>query len=160
LFQQELVNIRKFSQKDMQVASIVEVSSRNLNNELQSEYKIGEPIKILLKLKVSGKVSNLISAVGICNKFDVPITTSWQPPQDVNEGFYAAEFLLNKVILASGTYKFNVSISTGSNLIEYIESALEVSIISIIHNLESSVKRFDGGSGFVLNQMEMKLESC
>ena len=114
---------------------------------------------ISVHFQINSPVDNFISAIGMMNSYEVPINSSWQEPLSLQPGLYCAQFKQHDVIYAAGRYRISVGLSIGLKNIQYIEDAIDLPIVEIIEEVQSSVVKYDSASGIILNQLIMRTES-
>jgi lipopolysaccharide transport system ATP-binding protein len=146
---------RSFEIDESRPASVIKVQLTDDDGNIIYEVPIGKRWVIKVYFKVNQKVENFISAIGIINSLEVPITTSWQEPMTLQPGTYCTEFKQNEVIYATGRYRIVVGLSIGAKSLQYLEDAIDLNIVPIIENVEETVVRYDSAIGAILNQLTM-----
>ena len=151
------VNIQNIEEKISENLILKEVYITNENKELTSDILTGEPWNVHLRFKVTeGYINNIIFACGITTALDIPITSTWSAPQQLNEGEYEVVFSNNELLLQKGTYKVVIGISRGnSESLYYNDSSLKFDVVILPKDINENLVKIDGTTGIVFNQLDV-----
>ena len=90
------------------------------------------------------------------DKLDTPLRTTWSLPNDFDAGEYSATFIEDKIKFNQGQYKLIIGISRGSEVIEYIDKDVFLTISDVVYEQEKSI--INNKSGIILDQMRMQIK--
>lgn len=137
-------------------ACVISAVIKDEYGNITSNIPIGRKWNAVIRYQVNKPTRNLVCAFGICNLNDTPLTTSWQLPVDAEIGIYEAEFKEDLIDFAVGTYKINLGISQSNRSIQYLDSALQLSIVDVVDKMNESLVKYESSTMAILNPMTMK----
>jgi lipopolysaccharide transport system ATP-binding protein len=149
------VSFDQFWSED-KLAFATKLTIEDLNGKLLNEIPIGKVWRVKIHFTVVKKTQNLVVGLGMIDKYETPVRTSWNTPTDFEAGKYIAVFTEEKIKFSAGRYRLLVGISKGLQTIQYIDNNLWFTISDVIENQDASVVRND--NGILLNQMTMYVE--
>ena len=141
------------------VAKIAYATKLNIeddNGNLMNEIPIGKPWKVNIHFTVREKIKNLVIGLGMTDMIDTPIRTSWSLPSDLEPGNFIAKFEEDKIKFNQGQYKLLIGISRGSEVIEYIDKDIILTISDVVYEQEESI--VNNNSGLIVDQMKTSIE--
>lgn len=138
------------------VAYTTSLKIQDLEGRLMNEIPIGMAWRIRINFTVNESVKNLVIGLGMTNMYDVSIRTTWTIPQHFDKGNYFVTFTEDNIKFNQGQYKLIVGISRGSEVIEYIDNDVFITISDVVYNQETSI--INNKSGIISNQMKTSIE--
>ncbi|WP_406684237.1 ABC transporter ATP-binding protein [Seonamhaeicola sp. MEBiC1930] len=144
------------SQNNNIVACTTKLRIEDSKGDLMNEIPLGKPWKVKVFFTVKEAVKNLVIGLGMTNMYDVSIRTTWSIPQDFQAGNYFVTFTEDNIKFNQGQYKLIVGISRGSEVIEYIDNDIFITISDVVYNQEASI--VNNKSGIISNQMKTSIE--
>ena len=127
----------------------------DLFGEDLNEIPLGKPWCIEIDFEVKQNISGLIVGLGMVNEYETPIRTSWNKPQTMGAGKYRARFTEKNIIFSGGEYKFVIGLSIGTQVIQYIDENIYITISDVVEKLDESILK--NTNGMLLNPMEMNI---
>jgi lipopolysaccharide transport system ATP-binding protein len=134
---------------------IIEDNSGNLLPEIP----VGRLWRIRVLFVLNRDVKHFIIGIGINTDMDVNVRTCWSNAADMNAGSYEVVFFENDLLLASGSYKLIVGLSSYETTFQYLENIASLNISDVPdENLDKSILRYKN-AGLLLNPMAVKISS-
>jgi len=127
----------------------------DLSGEALNEIPLGKPWCVEVDFEVKQNISGLIVGLGMVNEYETPIRTSWNKPQNFLTGKYRARFTEKNIIFSGGEYKFVIGLSIGTQVIQYIDENIYITISDVVEKLDESILK--NTNGMLLNPMEMNI---
>ena len=123
------------------------------NGNFVNEIPAGKPWQVRVLFTLNKKVNHFIIALGITNRLDVNVRTTWSKEVDLEAGNYEAVFKEDQLLFASGTYQLALGLSSFERSLQYIENVATVTISDVADaSLDKSIVR-TSGTGLFLNPM-------
>ena len=125
----------------------------NQNGQPATEIPVGKPWQVRVYFRINKVTPQFVVALGVSTMLDLPLQTTWSPPQDMQPGEYEVVFKSTDVIYTEGQYKFVVGLSFEKRVIQYKEGAgyLQISDVSALAGEERIINT---KSGLLVNQMQ------
>lgn len=159
LSQSVLNNSEYFFNNNIQpdkIAYVTKLRVEDLNGNLMNEIPMGKPWKIKIMFTIRETAKNLVIGLGMANIHDVSIRTSWTLPQNLDKGNYFVTFVEDNIKFNKDQYKLIIGISRGSEVLEYLDEDIFITISDIVYNQEDSI--VNNKSGMISNQMKTSIE--
>lgn len=138
------------------IAYATKLSIEDKYGSLMNEVPIGKSWRVKINFKVNESIESMVIALGISDMMGVSVMTSWSPPQNFESGNYRAYFVEEIVNLNVGKYKLHIGLSTGNQIIEYIDQDVFLIMSEVIFEQDDSVKT--NANGIIINQMKILIE--
>ncbi len=129
----------------------------NAVGELANEIEFGSPWEVRVRFKVNKNIKNVIVAIGMQNRLDVSLRSTWQEEQDFTPGEYEAVFREEKILFASASYKLLIGITEAGRTVQYIDKEMYFSISDVIKEKDGRVVNTHSETGIIFNQMDSKI---
>lgn len=128
------------------------IQIEDLQGKPLAEIPIGQSWQIRISFRLNKSVPQFVIAIGLTTLFDMPLRTTWTPPENLEEGDYEVVFTCNDILFSSGQYKLIVGLSADKIAFQYVEGAgfLTISDVSTLYNDKQIVNT---NSGLIINQM-------
>lgn len=122
-----------------------------------SEFPAGESWQVRIYFTLNRPLKDVIVGVGLSNEMEANLRTSWSLRTDYDEGQYQAVFQEKDLLLAAGTYKLVIGLSSSEATFHYVEDAVSFTILPLAADkLDKSIIRVSG-SGMLLNPMSVNI---
>ncbi len=138
------------------IAYATKLCIEDIYGNLMNEIPIGKSWQVKIYFTVNQTTKNLVIALGLTDKLDTPLRTTWSLPNDFDAGEYSATFIEDKIKFNQGQYKLIIGISRGSEVIEYIDKDVFLTISDVVYEQEESI--INNKSGIILDQMRMQIK--
>ncbi|RZK36647.1 MAG: ATP-binding cassette domain-containing protein [Pedobacter sp.] len=136
---------------------VSQISIQDHNRKALTEIPAGGMWQILIDFVVVKPTNHFIIAIGLMNKADINIRTSWSSEQNLLAGNYTAIFKEESLILATDTYFLTVGLSSFEKSIQYLENVASFTVSDATHsNLDPSIIRTTA-TGIILNPMKITI---
>lgn len=149
------VYVFKNDSQNYKKASTTKLQIEDLDGNLMNEIPIGKPWKACLYFTLNEPVKNFVVGIGMKDLYEVSIRTSWTKPHSLEKGNYMVSFLEKEIKFNSAIYRLIIGLSGGSEVIEYIDNDIFITISDVVHNQDDAVK--NNKSGLIANQMESSI---
>ncbi|WP_339921213.1 ABC transporter ATP-binding protein [uncultured Flavobacterium sp.] len=141
---------------DTKNAYATKLCIEDIDGNLINEIPIGKSWQVKIFFTVNKETKNLVIALGMTDMLDTPLRTTWSLPNDFEPGVYSATFIEDKIKFNQGQYKLIIGISRGSEVIEYIDKDVFLTISDMVYEQENSV--INNKSGVIVDQMRMQVK--
>lgn len=133
------------------------ISIQDHDRKALTEISVGNMWQIQIDFVVTEPTNHFIIAIGLTNKADIDIRTSWSLEQNLLPGNYTAVFREDSLILATDTYFITVGLSSFEKSIQYLENVASFTVSDATHsNLDPSIIRTIA-TGIILNPMKINI---
>lgn len=138
------------------VAYVTKLMITDLNANPISEVPLGKPWQVKVFIKVNRLIKGMVIGLGMVNGLETPVRTSWNKPDDFEEGNYTITFIEKNIKFSSGRYKLLVGLSVGGQSIQYLDDDIYIHFSDVVEEIDDSV--INSGNGILLNPMEIYVE--
>jgi len=138
------------------IAYTTSLNIEDVDGNLMNEIPIGKPWRIKIHFTVRELVRSLVIGLGMTDMNDTPIRTSWSLPNNYTPGQFVAIFTENNIKFNAGQYKLVIGISRGSEVIEYIDKDIILTISDVVYEQDQSI--INNKSGLIVDQMKTIIE--
>lgn len=118
---------------------------------------IGEDWYAQIDIALRNEIKDTVFAVGISTMLDIPIITTWTPPQNLKPGKYAIRFSCNSMHFQKGNYKTVVGISKGKESLYYNDSDIQFEVALVQKEINENLIKVDGTTGILVNQLQTEI---
>lgn len=141
---------------DAKIVYVTKLNIEDSNGNLMNEIPIGKTWNVKIHFTVREAIKNLVVGLGMTDMLDTPIRTSWSLPNDLQPGNFIATFTEDNIKFNQGQYKLIIGISKGSEIIEYIDIDIILTISDVVYEQEESI--INNKSGLIVDQMKTIIE--
>lgn len=139
---------------DMRILSASVYGEKGENTDI---LMIGEDWYAQIDIDLRNEIKDTVFAVGISTMLDIPIITTWTPPQNLKPGKYAIRFYCNGLHFQKGNYKTVVGISKGKESLYYNDSDIQFEVALVQKEINENLIKVDGTTGILVNQLQTEI---